>query len=51
MSQGGVPSPTLFIIFVDVITKDIPKWTHGAIYAHDLVIWCSEQYMTIAEIR
>ena len=33
------------------ILKDIPSWIHGAIYADDLVIWCSEQYLTTATVR
>ena len=35
---GGVLSPTLFIIFINNILKDIPRWIHGVINADDLVI-------------
>ena len=49
--QGGVLSPTLFIIFINDILKDIPRWIHGAIYADDLVIWYSDEYITTANIR
>ena len=49
--QGGVLSPTLFLIFIDDIVKELPKGVQGAIYADDLVIWCSEEYVTTARYR
>ena len=49
--QGGVLSPTLFLIFIDDIIKELPKGVQGAIYADDLVIWCSEEYVTTARYR
>ena len=49
--QGGVLSPTLFWIFMNDIIRDLPKHDYGAIYADDLVLWCSEEYLTTANYR
>ena len=29
------------------VLDNIPKWTHCTIYADGLVIWCSEEYITV----
>nr|KAG5704148.1 hypothetical protein BaRGS_009678 [Batillaria attramentaria] len=49
--QGGVLSPTLFLVFINDIVKDLPRKVQGAIYADDLVLWCSEEYLTTANHR
>ena len=49
--QGGVLSPTLFLVFIDDIVKELPRGVKGAIYADDLVLWCSEEYTTTAQVR
>ena len=49
--QGGVLSPSLFIIFMNDVLRENPRWIHGAIYADDLVIWCSAEYLTTATVR
>ena len=49
--QGGVLSPTLFLIFIRDILHQMPKNIQGAIYADDLALWCSEEYITTANYR
>ena len=49
--QGGVLSPTLFLVFINDIMKDMPKKIQGAIYADDLVLWCSEEHLNTARYR
>ena len=41
--QGLVLGPVLFILFVDDITKDLPRNAHASLYADDLAIWSSSQ--------
>ena len=49
--QGGVLSPTLFLVFINDIVRDLPRNVQGAIYADDLVLWCTEEYLTTANYR
>ena len=49
--QGGVLSPTLFLIFIRDILHRMPKNIQGAIYADDLALWCNEEYITTANYR
>ena len=49
--QGGVLSPTLFLVFINDLIKDLPKGIHAALYADDLVIWCKEEFTTTATYR
>ena len=49
--QGGVLSPTLFLVFINDIVGDLPRKVEGAIYADDLVLWCSEEHITTANYR
>ena len=49
--QGGVLSPGLFLIFILDILHRMPKNIQGAIYADDLALWSSEEYITIANYR
>ena len=49
--QGGVVSPTLFLIFIDDLVKELPKGIKAALYADDLVMWCTEEYATTATFR
>ena len=49
--QGGVLSPTLFLIYVNDIIQNLPKHVKGAIYADDLALWCTEESLPTANYR
>ena len=49
--QGGVLSPTLFILFINDVVKELPKGVKAALYADDLVLWCTEEETTTATHR
>ena len=49
--QGGVISPTLFLIFIDDLLAEMPNGIKTALYADDLVMWCTEEYATTATYR
>jgi len=49
--QGGVLSPTLFLVFIKDILEKMPKGVRGAMYADDLVLWCCEKDIRIANLR
>lgn len=49
--QGGVLSPTLFLVFIKDIIHRLPRNVKGAIYADDLAIWCSEEHLSTANYR
>ena len=49
--QGGVISPTLFIIFIDDITDQLTNHISRALHADDLAIWTSAEQTTTATIR
>ena len=49
--QGGVLSPTLFLIFINDLVEILPKGVNAALYADDLVLWCKEEYATTATYR
>ena len=44
-------SPTLFLVFVHDIVGDMPRKVQGAIFADDLVLWCSEEHLSTAKHR
>ena len=49
--QGGVLSPTLFLVFIRDILHRMPKNIQGANYADDLALWCIEECITTANYR
>ena len=49
--QGGVLSPILFFVFSNDIVRGMPRKVLGAIYANDLVLWCSEEHLSTAKYR
>ena len=49
--QGGVLSPTSFLLFINDLVSELPKGVKAALYADDLVIWCKEEYATTATYR
>ena len=49
--QGGILSPSLFLIYISDIVKDLPNGVKVAIYADDIALWCSEENLTTARYR
>ena len=49
--QGGVISPTLFLVFMNDLPKKCPSPVKCAMYADDLVLWSTDEYATTAKIR
>ena len=49
--QGGVLSPTLFLLFINDLVSELPKGVKAALYADDLVIWCKKEYAATATHR
>ena len=47
----GVLSPTLFLVFINDIVSNTPRKVQGAIYADDLVLWCSEEHLSTTNYR
>jgi ribonuclease HI len=46
--QGGVLSPTLFLVFINDLVAELPSGIKVAMYADDLVMWCKDEYAAVA---
>ena len=46
--QGGVLSPTLFLVFINDLVSELPTGVKAALYADDLVLWCKEEHANTA---
>ena len=49
--QGGVLSPTLFLLFINDLVSELPRGVKAALYADDLVLWCKEEHASTATYR
>ena len=45
--QGGVVSPTFFLVYMDDITTTVPNNLH----ADDFAVWCAKEHITTAVHR
>ena len=46
--QGSVLSLTLFLVFINDLICELPQGVKAAMYADDLVVWCVEEHLKIA---
>ena len=49
--QGGVISPTLFLIYINDITTTIPKHVSNTLHADDLAVWSASEQTSTAAYR
>ena len=49
--QGGVVSPTLFLVYMNDITTTVPKHVSNTLLADDFAVWCAEEHTTTAVHR
>nr|KAG5714784.1 hypothetical protein BaRGS_000272 [Batillaria attramentaria] len=49
--QGGVVSPTLFLIFIDDIAEKMTKHVSRALHADDFAAWNASEHLSSATIR
>ena len=49
--QGGVISPTLFLVYINDITTAVPKHVSNTLHADDFAVWCAEEHTSTAAHR
>ena len=49
--QGGVLSPTLFLVFINDITECITKHVSNSLHADDLAVWTASEHSSTANYR
>jgi len=49
--QGGVLSPTVFLVFINYLVSELPRGVTATLYADDLVLWCKEEHASTANYR
>ena len=51
VSQGGVVSPTLFLVYINGLVPSLPRCVSNTLHADDLAIWSSETSAGTATFR
>ena len=46
--QGGVISPTLFLLYINNITTVLPRHVSNTLHADDLAVWSASEYTSFA---
>ena len=49
--QGGVISPTLFLLYINNITTILPRHVSNTLHADDLAVWSAADHTTFATYR
>ena len=49
--QGGVVSPTLFLVYMNDITTTVPRYVSNTLHGDDFAVWYAEEHTTTAVHR
>ena len=49
--QGGITSPTLFLLYINNITTKFPRHVSNILHADDLAVWSASEYTTSSAYR
>ena len=49
--QGGVISPTLFLVYINDLVSNLPRHVSNTLHADDLAVWCAETSTATATLR